>query len=447
MRRRRRLRRLTEPVFELLAVHEPLARIVKRDPTLDGSVPLRVAQACVPLLEGNALGHQLAFRKRLVARTRLGKRGFAAGDALEEIDRAHRAAVPLLVARGHLARGGAWHARLEKGWWWTERGVLRAWTGLLVRPRPGTWLRVSGPGSRAPQGVRVRPTYVGSGAFVPLVVDFETLEDGARLEGEVANLTPVVPAVRASVVDLADAPAPMEAHARFYDAKYFATKKGEVTRKYRRTVARRDDEPTSPSTATSPIRIRVVHVAGPRAAIVGVDRVLGAGDTSPVTALAGERLDVVQFANAVPFTAHFDGNTLDIAPDRAALARGARAVEAATAAALGDAFVTTNRGALLYLTKYFTPHPHGEPHFFVKPWAFTETPRGWSSVIDGVRGDGYDVMRGVVWTDRFHATPAVFNLPAGRRVRVPEGAPLIEVIAIPRALLAEEPRVIEEPTA
>lgn len=431
---------MTEPVFELLSVHEPLARIVKRDPTLDGSVPLRVAQACVPLLEGNALGHQLVFAKRLVVRSRLGKRGFADSEAVAEIDRAHRAAIPLLVARGFLERGGAWHARLEKRWWWSERGVLRAWTGLLVRPRRGTWLRVGGAGSRAALGVRVRPSFVGSGELVPLVIDFESLDDGARLEGEVANLTAVLPRVSASVVDLAAAPEAMEAHARFYDAKYFATKKGEVTRKYRRTVTRTDDH----APAAAPAAMRLVHVAGPRPEIVRVDRVLTARDTSALHAPRGESLDVVRFANAVPFTAHFDGNTLDIVPDRAALARGARAVEAAVRAVLGEGFAPANKGALLYLTKYFTPHPHGEPHFFVKPWAFTETPRGWSSVLDGVRGDGWDVMRGVVWTDRFHAIPAVFNLPPGKRVRIAEGAPLLEVFAVPRALAREEPTIVEE---
>src|SRR6185295_421399 len=106
--------------------------------------------------------------------------------------------------------------------------------------------------------------------------------------------------------------------------------------------------------------------------------------------------------------------------------RGSRTVEDAVGDRLG-------KGALLYLTKYFTPHRHGEAHFFVKPWAFTTTPPGWSSVVDGISGDGYDVMRGVVWTDRFHATPAVFDLARGRKIRVPEGAPLVEVFPVPRS--------------
>jgi class 3 adenylate cyclase len=56
----------------------------------------------------------------------------------------------------------------------------------------------------------------------------------------------------------------------------------------------------------------------------------------------------------------------------------------------------------------------------VKPWAFTQTPAGWSSLLDGLHGDGYDVMRGVVSTDRFFATPAVFRVHR-------EGAPTFTV--------------------
>lgn len=429
------------PPFEVLAAHEPLARLVKRDPTRDGSVPLRVARACVPLLEGNAVGHQLSFRRRLVVRASLGRRELVRDDAWEATSRALGAVLPVLVARGHLEAGGAWARRLERGFSWREGGALRVWTGLLVRPRRGTWLRVAGAGSHASRAFRVRTSFVGAGAFVPLVIDLEDVRDGARLEGEVANVLPVVPDVRAEIGSLADDTAAMQAHARFYDAKYFATKRGEVTRKYRRTIARRDDdEPAAP-----PAVVHVAHVAGPRPDVVRIARVLGAASTSPATST--ERLEIVRFKNAVAFRADFDKSTLDVVPDRAALARGKRAIDLAVRAALGDDLLSGHPGAMLYLTKYFTPHPHGEPHFFVKPWAFTRTPPGWSCVLDGVRGDGYDVMRGVVWTDRFHATPAVFDVLAGRRVEVAEGAPLVEALAVPRRLVEEAPAIAEEPIA
>ena len=43
----------------------------------------------------------------------------------------------------------------------------------------------------------------------------------------------------------------------------------------------------------------------------------------------------------------------------------------------------------------------------------------------------------VVWTDRLHATPAVFSLQAGRRVRIAAGAPLLDVVSFPRSLAGE----------
>jgi len=425
--------------FEAVCAFEPLARLVQRDGTLDGAVPLRVAQACVPLLEGNAFGHQIVFSKRLTARVRLGRRTLATSPELDAVDRGHRAAVPLLAARGLLRARGAWHAQLAKSWWWSERGVLRIWTGLLVRPRPGTLLRVSGAGSRAILGLGVRTAWIAGEDLVPLVIDFDRVEDGTRLEGEVATVAAVAPGLGIDVVGLDEAPELGHAHAAFYDAKYFATKKGEVTRKYRKLVNRaakaRDEEGEEGAIGE---RGCVAHLAGPAPEVVTIDRVLGAAAMAPEALPRGvPPVGVVRFANAVPFTAHFDGNTLAVEPDRAVLARGARLVERELAKACGEEILTGHEGASLYLTKYFTPHPHGEPHFFVKPWAFLRTPPGWSSVLEGVRGDGFDIMRGVVWTDRFHATPAVFSVRPAARVRVREGAPLLDAVPVPRKLLAE----------
>ena len=92
-------------------------------------------------------------------------------------------------------------------------------------------------------------------------------------------------------------------------------------------------------------------------------------------------------------------------------------------------------GALLYLTKYFTPHPPGEPNFFVKPASLLETSPGVSTLLDGVCGAGYDVLRGVVRTDGFHATPAVFQVAPGRSIAVARGTPLVEMFPIPRDLI------------
>ncbi|WP_237245237.1 hypothetical protein [Sorangium cellulosum] len=451
-----------------------LCRLTRRTGDLDGAVPLRVAKACVPLLEGNAFGHQITLALPIEVQRRLGSlRAEPAGEHREALLRAHRAALPRLVSQGFLAPDGAWHRALRGGVAWTCRtGLgpprLRLWTGLLVRPDPGVWLRVAGAANRRNVLIEVSEAYLADErAFVPLVLELRVRDEAPRrlrIEGEIGCLAPVRPGGRIEACALADAPEVGRAHAEFYDARYFAVKKGEVTRKYRRLVggeagerkgrageggagegsARAGDAGEGSARAgdagegsAGPARVRLV-VAGPAAPeIAEVTEVTTAAGPDPVPWRGGaRRLESLVVRNAVPFRATFDGHTLAVAPDAPRLAEGAAAVERAFAGVFGADFIAANRGALWYLTKYFTPHPPGEPHFFVKPWAFTRTPPGWSSLLDGVHGDGYDVLRGVVATDVFFATPAVFHVRRiGAPIEVPEGAPLLRVLPIPRDLL------------
>ncbi|WP_437679685.1 hypothetical protein [Sorangium sp. So ce131] len=466
-----------------------LCRLTRRAGDLDGAVPLRVARACTPLLEGNAFGLQISLTRPIEVTRGLGSlRAEPAGEHREALLRAHRAALPRLVSQGFLAPDGAWHRALRGGLAWTcrtglGRPRLRLWTGLLVRPDPGLWLRVAGAANRRNVLIEVSEVYLADdSAFVPLVVELRLRDEAPgrlRLEGEIACLAPVRPDVRIEACALADAPEVGRAHAEFYDARYFAVKKGEVTRKYRRLVGGKAgegkgsageggageghagegsadeenagegsadeenagegsaDEENAGEGSAGPARVRLV-VAGPAAPeIAEVTEVTTAAGPDPVPWRGGaRRLASLVVRNAVPFRATFDGHTLSVAPEAPRLAEGAAAVERTFARVFGEDFIAANRGALWYLTKYFTPHPPGEPHFFVKPWAFTRTPPGWSSLLDGVHGDGYDVMRGVVATDVFSATPAVFHVRRiGAPIEVPEGAPLLRVLPIPRDLL------------
>ncbi|HEY2369727.1 MAG TPA: hypothetical protein VGH87_25185, partial [Polyangiaceae bacterium] len=113
--------------FEVLSPLTPLAKLARRDPTLDGSVPLRVAQACVPLLEGNAFGHQIVFDTPLLARTRLGRPALVRTPELDRVDALQRASARYLIEQGVLR--GPWAAFLRKQWYTADRGRLRIWTG------------------------------------------------------------------------------------------------------------------------------------------------------------------------------------------------------------------------------------------------------------------------------------------------------------------------------
>jgi hypothetical protein len=399
-------------------------------------VPVRVAQGCVPLLEGNALGFQVVLEPGLRIRRGLGGIALETDEPLAtSLEVRRSAALPRLVAQGFLRTAGAWERRLRKGLAWTERGCARLWTGLLVRPRRGVWLRVGGVANRRNLALDVADVHIADGDdFVPLVVDLGLRGEEAQVRGEVACLTPLRPQSRVVETTLARDPALGEAHAAFYDIGYFASKKrGAVTRKYRRLVAREPDPNVGSEGSTQIARIGPGQVS-----VDAADPFLAADATAPgPRADDGRRLDVVTFGNAVAFDAIYDGLTLTVDHDARALAQAAREVEAQWAHIFGAESVERDRRALWYLTKYFTPHPPGEPHFFVKPFAFTRTPPGWSSIIEGVHGDGYDVLRGVVSTDTFHATPAVFAVHrVGEPVHVAKGAPLVRVIPVPRDLLA-----------
>lgn len=397
-----------------------LAQLVKRSGDLGGSVPLRVAQGCAPLFEGNAFGFQITLRQPIVIRRTA--RGLALEIAApygEALAASHRAVLPRLVAQGLLPPDGTLStafvdnfAKVEE-----EGGVrVRLWTGLLLRADAGVWLRVSATANRRNRFIEVEEQFIADdSALVPLVLDINLrpgAPDEVRLEGEIGTVAPVAPGVLIDDVPLAEAPEIGHAHASFFDEAYFEAKAGGPTRKYRKMKL-----PPDTMENDAPPHCRVINIGPAAHTITGL-------------------IPRIVFANLVPFEARFDGYTVAIEPDERVLRAGVREVERAFAEALGPTFLGKNRNALRFFTKYFTHHPPGESHFFVSPWAFVQTPPGWSCLLEGVHGDGFDVLRGVVATDVFYTTPAVFQVyRTGEPIRVACGEPLLHVMPIPRRLL------------
>src|SRR6185295_13737306 len=100
---------------------------------------------CVPLLEGNAWGYQVAIHRRIELRRRFGAWSVTGIERGDELARLMRATVPALVADGTLR--GEWARRLERGVVDT-RGRVSVFTGLLARPRAGLRLRQSATANR-----------------------------------------------------------------------------------------------------------------------------------------------------------------------------------------------------------------------------------------------------------------------------------------------------------
>jgi hypothetical protein len=426
LRRRRRLRRLIQLLDAFAQDGRGAFVLERRGPTIEGSVAVRAAQACVPFLEGNAFGLQLSTRHPIVIERRLGRSAKITSLEGAQLSTLHAAALPRLVAHGHV--GERWARGFEKSPLHESRGILRLFTGLLVRAPEGSWLRISATANRRSVAYEIDEVFVApEDGLVPLVLSIRPRLDGPlRLDGEIATLALVQPGLAIEEKDLEGDRAIGEAHASFYDPAYFSTKKGDTTRKYKRLVAHATKDAEDAAS-------RVVRAGPVSYAIETRDACLTRDHLAPVARSPGVR--VIGFDSLLAFDVAWDGMSVTIDFDREALARHARSLERTWTGVYGARFMEEHRGALLYLTKYFTPHPHGEAHFFVKPWAFVATPPGISSLVEGMHGEGWDVLRGVVATDMFHAAPAVFLLRrAGERVRVREGQRLVDVIPFPRAL-------------
>lgn len=414
-----------EIAFTALDVLGGFARLTKRSPTFDGAVPLRVAQGCVPLLQGNAYGFQVTLTREV--RVRRGFAGLKIQADLESVERERFANVPRLYALGLLDRNDPRAPSVQSVVSVGKNSRIRLFTGLLLKPEPGVLLRVTSAANRRNTSIEVDEEWIPAAAgFVPLVLSIHVPGE-ATLLGEVACVGPLQAGVGIRRRALRDAPEVAEAHVTFYDQAYFDTKKSEVSLKYRRQVAHEKPPPTK----TTVVSAEIVE-AGP------VDwSVVAAGPFTKAPEGSAPLLDSAVFRSPFTFTALFDGHTLAIDVDKDQVAKAAVAVKHTFKEAMGaQDFLSLHRGALWYLTKFFTPHPPGDPHFFVKPWAFTRTPVGWSSVLDGIHGDGYDILRGVVSTDSFFATPAVFRvIREGSAIHILKGQPLLRVIPAPRGLL------------
>lgn len=421
------------PVAEVIDLLDGAATLVRRSPTLDGSVPLRAARACTPLLAGNHLGWQVALPSGWHARRRLGRWQLDPRGDPEALRRRLAAVLPIAVHRGLLREGSPWHRRLAAGPWWTESGALWIWTGLLVRATTDAWLRVAPPANRRPLDHVCATVWIPPSADpVPLVLRLApTAARDLELHGELATLAAFAPHHTIAERPLVDAPALAHAHLEFFDAAYFDDKRTRSTFKYRNCTRR----PAPPASDPRPCTLAA---AGPPAwSVTALGDRVDTPDGPDLPAPTSARIAAVAVRNALDFTVHHDGLHVTQRFAEPELATRARAIEAAFDA-LGPAVrqrLEAHRGALWYFTRYFTPHVPGEPHFFIKPCALLQTPPGVAAVLEGTCTATHDIMRGVIATDVLHALPAVFKIHAPGDFTVPRDAPLLHAIPTPTDLL------------
>ncbi|MBK9263607.1 MAG: hypothetical protein IPM54_27850 [Polyangiaceae bacterium] len=428
--------------FDVLDVLGGAFTLVKPNATLDGSLPLRAARACLPLLDGNRFGFQIQLTQRLTfSRTFAGVK---LGALPEMLSRAVCGSMPRVFSEGLFDARGAWADAFAGGIAHRAgRRGISLFTGLFVRPRPGYWLRLGHAGNRRNLAFDVEERWIAnSNEFAPLVVTMTFHPDAPfplSIHGEIATLMPLVPNVRFDRLSRADAEKLGRAHVDFYDEKYFAQKKRGSTRKYRLMVDRAE-QPTLPqSSGFATLGPSCIERDMAKAFLTarGIEERASAGN--------GESdVDVMAFKNALSLSCYFDGHHAEVKPDQTALGEFASQTCDAWKSVFGAEFVNQHRGAMWYFTKYVTPHQPGEPYFFVKPPALVSTAAEHSVLIEGIPGRGYSVLRGVVGTDVFHAVPAVFRVDQPLRwIDIPAGTELAKMIPFPRRVMEAGFDVVE----
>jgi hypothetical protein len=167
------------PAFDVIDLLHGFCRLERRSPTLSGSVPLRVAQGCTPLLEGNAFGYQVILSKRVDVRRHATVFDIDNSDSLAQRLRGN---VPIARARGLLSRTSSWNALLERGVACSISGSFEAmarafskkgpaftlFTGLFVRPRDGVRLRQSATKNRRSFAYSAREAFIDNATYLAI---------------------------------------------------------------------------------------------------------------------------------------------------------------------------------------------------------------------------------------------------------------------------------------
>jgi hypothetical protein len=314
---------------------------------LDGNVPLRAAQACVPFIEGNGAGLSLQPRRAIVLQKT--RSTWTCADP----------SVSLMTRRGTL--------------------VATIDTGLTIEPVGGV-LELDRSYNRSDRRVEIQRARVDVRTNLRLELSLSAPSDVEEiaLDGPLASMIMTPDEVRWAGADAACAKAMIDRHAGFFDREYFVEKRQGATKRYRE----RGREPLA--SLVDPARCDAVAL-------------------SLTSAVAREQRSLVVRAelafNAENYGAHTrcrcDVNSID-----------ARAV-ALRAALHPLREMTADDPSLLYFAHYAMAHTHGDPRVLVKPSLLVATREDWVLVVDGPRAE---CLRGVSEAQWFHAVPVVMDV-------------------------------------
>jgi hypothetical protein len=324
---------------------------------LDGNIPLRAAQSCVPFVEGNGAGLSLRPPRPIALVRRRGQ--WLCSDP----------SVTVVPSREGLA--------------------LRVETGLAIEPI-GAVVECERSFNRSDRRVKIQQTRirVRTDLALSMHVELDARDDEVALDGPLASLLLLPDAPRWLRADEPCATAMIDRHCAFFDRSYFAEKREGATKRYR------ERSREALSSLVDPARADVMVLSLTSAASL---------DERGLALRAECAIDAECFGA----TTRCHSNAEAIA-SRAASLRAA--IEPLRSLAADDP-------ALLYFAHYAMAHTHGDPRVLVKPSVLLATREDWVLVVDGPRVES---LRGVSESAWFHAAPVVLDVHGRLRIRAGE---------------------------
>lgn len=412
--------------FEVIDLLNGFCQLVKRSPNLDGSLPMRAAQHCSPVMEGSSAGAQVAARHPFyIRKSKSGYHIQLTGQGGEALERC-ASAVELAVERGLIRRGSYWHKKLAEGAISLRGNRLSIWTGLVIQPKPDIWLLVTAAFNRRSR-VEILPHVIASQGPVPLVLEADLaatrFEGNVWMQEEIGCVMPVRPKVKMRITKFEKELEIARAFIDYYDPSYQEEKRHHATARYRRmhTKSPREAAPSGDSRVTS---------FGPAVhKIRQFERFASDQGVTKTPVVPGD-LDYADICNGPAAKFIFDGNSTEYIDT--GLDKYVRPFEK-----FFEKHFPDRKGSLPGVDDYLASGSRGEAILGLVPWAFTATPTGWSTLVDAYNHPSLDAdgMRGIIATDWFHTLGNVLQLHRPGKFTIRKGVPIMRLLPVPREML------------
>jgi hypothetical protein len=420
---------MSKPAFELYDALGEFFLIQKRSATLDGSIPLRAAQHCIPYTEGNAAGLQLIppFFELKIKKNRKFEISTSNPPESEPYEQT------LHWLRDNAILSDDWFGILQNGPIWDRGDQAYIWTGHMIRPAENTWILSGGAYNRRAQVKTIDLIYADSKNFQPLfcALDLSEMKPGSyQIAAELGCLLGIQPGVEVKVAPLEESTAEIKAVCDFFDDQYYQQKKTKVaTGKYRALKSQKNKLVQTFSKREKPKVLLVDMFKSPYKLETFKNFVTSRGIETDRKLSDTFKFIVLKSSFAVKLL--WDGTYWMVKVKAHPLTEKLIQFWNKIGGEPGERFANT-------IAEFIWLPAATESFFNVAPWVLLKTPPGWSSVYDGVHFENAEGLRGVVRTDQLYQVSGVYRLINGPALSIKKGSPLMRILSIPRNLLNPE---------